>query len=110
MPLHPSKWVLAPVFIALALCIAITWAHGHSFYPYQCCSEMDCYPVSVPRDEIERREDGWFLKKERVTIPFSSARTSPDHQFHICRNDLGNGTLITPKGEPPCLWAPGSEG
>jgi len=89
-----------------ALLVSASGAFAHSFYPYECCSEVDCFPVPVPRTEIERTPDGWFLKKERITIPFEAARPSPDGQFHLCRDELGKGKLITPYGRPPCFWAP----
>lgn len=96
--------------VVLAMLVAVCGhASGHSWYPYSCCSELDCFPVSVARDEIERRDGGWYLKKERITIPFDAARASPDRHFHICRNEMGRGTLITPSGQPPCFWVPEAE-
>ncbi|MCA3634259.1 MAG: hypothetical protein INF18_00890 [Methylobacterium sp.] len=94
------------ILAVLALASAIAAPRAHSFYPYECCSEVDCFPVPVPRTEIERAPDGWLLKKERITIPFEDARPSPDGQFHLCRDELGKGKLIRPHGKPPCLWAP----
>jgi len=91
---------------ALALAGMMTAAWGHSFYPPECCSEVDCFPVPVPRSEVQATPDGWFLIKERVTVPYGDARPSPDGRFHICRNELGKGNLITPTGKKPCLWAP----
>jgi hypothetical protein len=79
-------------------------ALGHSFYPYECCSDVDCYPIAV--EDVKATPKGWFITKERITIPYESARPSPDGRFHICRNELGKGTLITPSGQPPCFWAP----
>jgi len=99
-------WVVVLIFGAAG----VVGARAHSWYPLICCSEMDCYPISIPRSEIERTETGWLLKKERITIPFDAARPSPDHQFHICRNEMGKGTLITPADHPPCFWAPGVQG
>jgi hypothetical protein len=95
---------------ALVFAGAMTHALAHSWYPWECCSERDCFPISIPRSEIARTETGWFLKKERITIPFDAVRSSPDGQFHICRTEAGEGTLITPHGKPPCLWVPEVEG
>lgn len=94
----------------LALASAIAAARAHSFYPYECCSEVDCFPVPVPRTEIERTAEGWRLKKEGITVPFEAARPSPDGKFHLCRDELGRGKLIQPYGRPPCLWAPEGDG
>lgn len=93
------KWL----FAALAFAGAST-AHAHSWYPWECCSDQDCYPVTVK--DVRATPQGWYLEHERITIPYQNARPSPDGQFHICRNELGKGTLITPQGKPPCLWVP----
>jgi len=98
------------LLIVLALASAIAPARAHSFYPYECCSEVDCFPVPVPRTEIERGPEGWRLKKEGITIPFEAARPSPDGLFHLCRDQLGKGRLIIPHGRPPCFWAPEGDG
>ena len=98
------------ILAVLALASAIAAPRAHSFYPYECCSEVDCFPVPVPRTEIERTPDGWRLKKEGIVIPFDAARASPDRQFHLCRDELGKGKLITPYGKPPCFWVPEIEG
>jgi hypothetical protein len=98
------------LLIVLALASAIAPARAHSFYPIECCSEVDCFPVPVPRTEIERMPEGWRLKKEGIIVPFDAARPSPDGQFHLCRDDLGKGKLIIPYGRQPCLWAPEGDG
>jgi len=84
--------------------IGMVKASAHSFYPWECCSDVDCYPIPV--EDVRATPSGWWIAKERVTIPYESARPSPDGRFHICRNELGKGTLITPSGKPPCFWAP----
>jgi hypothetical protein len=92
---------LAMIGVAVA---GIDVANGHSFYPWECCHDQDCYPIPV--EDVKATPQGWFIAKERVTIPYESARPSPDGRFHICRSDLGKGSLITPKDKPPCFWAP----
>lgn len=102
---------------ALRACVAailtlalLSHASPHSWYPWECCSERDCFPVPVPRTEIDRTPEGWRLKKEGITVPFEAARPSPDGKFHLCRSQDGAGTLITPYGKPPCFWAPEGDG
>lgn len=85
-------------------------ARAHSWYPYECCSEVDCRPIPIPATEIERTPEGWRVKRGGFVVPFNQARKSPDGQFHGCWSDLGRGALIVPAGKPPCLWAPESEG
>jgi hypothetical protein len=105
-----ARYSAALPLVLIGLVAVLSHARAHSWYPYICCSQLDCYPISIPHSEIERRETGWFLKKERITIPFEDARPSPDHQFHICRNEAGKGKLITPADHPPCFWAPRVQG
>ena len=94
-------WTVFMVFFAAA------WVNGalaHSFYPYICCSDQDCYPIPV--EDVRATPKGWRILKEGVTIPYEAARPSPDGRFHICRNEMGKGSLIEPSGHPPCFWAP----
>ncbi len=95
--------------LILWLAVLISPASAQLF-PGSCCGEYDCLLKPVPRAELERREDGWFLLKERVLIPFDQARRSPDHGVYICRTEMGLGWLITPRDEKPCLFIPESDG
>lgn len=105
-----GRHIVAGFSVAAFLLSALPQALSHSFYPYECCSALDCYPVKIPPDEIERRPEGWLIKPDGVLIPFGSARPSPDHHFHICRRDAGKGALIQLEGLQPCFWAPTGEG
>lgn len=92
------------VFMTLFVAGWVNGARAHSFYPYICCSDQDCYPIPV--EDVRATPQGWRIVKEGITIPYEAARPSPDGRFHICRNEMGKGTLITPSGHPPCFWAP----
>lgn len=83
-------------------------AWGHSWYPYECCSEKDCEPMTAT--DLKRNDEGWILPNGQV-VPFDNARVSPDHAFHWCRhayedpmrpiiNEYKDGKAI------PCFWAP----
>lgn len=67
-------------------------ALAHSWYPYECCSEKDCFPVEA-RDVREVR-GGWELQ-DGTFIPYREARPSPDGKFHVCRHSNGQGALMT---------------
>jgi hypothetical protein len=99
-------WVALIVFGVVGV---VTGAKAQRF-PGSCCGEYDCLRKPVPRHEIERRDDGWFLLKERVLIPFDQVRPSPDDGVYICRTEMGHGRLISPPNEKPCLFMPESDG
>lgn len=45
-------------FTASALCLALLpWGggpvHAHSWYPYDCCSDRDCWPMGLDADARE---------------------------------------------------------
>jgi len=91
--------------VVLTLFVA-GWVNGaaaHSWYPHECCSDRDCYPVPVK--QIDMVSGGWLVEG-RDFIPYAQARPSPDGQFHICRYEDGKGGLISQPGKPACFWAP----
>ena len=95
----------AELLSAVILLLGMTsLALAHSFYPYECCSDRDCFPIPV--HDVKATPQGWFIVKDRITIPYENARRSPDGMFHICRREDGKGEIITPASQPPCFWAP----
>lgn len=76
------------------------------YFPGECCGEYDCFNEPIAQDLVERRPEGWPLKKEQIIIPHDATRRSPDHLFRICRDEMGKGKIIIPKGRPACLWVP----
>lgn len=88
----------------LAMLVACSsTALAHSFYPYECCSERDCFPVPV--QDVRVVPGGWTLS-DGTKIRQDEARPSPDGQFHICRSQEGKGALIRMYSKPACFWAP----
>jgi len=105
---------LSARFWVLILVFAILWfvlpARAHSFYPWECCSSQDCWPMGADADAREpdpvATPADWRLHDGTV-VPYAAARPSPDGRFHVCRQGgRRDGALITPQAEPPCLWAP----
>lgn len=99
-------FVLAGV-IAIGIA-ALTRAQAHSFYPWECCHDEDCWQMGAggrePDPEFTR--DGWRLSDGTI-VPFSAARPSPDGRFHVCRQGgAASGAVIRPSGAPVCLWVP----
>jgi hypothetical protein len=78
-------------------------ALAHSWYPYECCSDRDCFPVPVA--EVRVTPAGYSLQ-DGTLVEYSEARPSPDDKFHICRRQDGKGALIRIHKKPACFWAP----
>jgi hypothetical protein len=88
----------------LAVLLAFTSsALAHSWYPYECCSEKDCYPVAV--QDVRVVPGGWNLS-DGTHVKHHEARPSPDGKFHVCRMQEGKGELIRLYSKPACFWAP----
>ncbi|MDP3411143.1 hypothetical protein [Bosea sp. (in: a-proteobacteria)] len=85
-------------------------ALAHSWYPQECCSDRDCWPMGPDADAREpdptivpggyRTHDGHFIAQR-------DTRPSRDGRFHICRAaGAPGGDPIRPSGKPACLFAP----
>ena len=77
-------------------------ALAHGWYPFECCSDRDCY--AVPKERVQVVPGGWII--DGFAVRHGEARPSPDGQFHICRTQDGKGDLIRQQGKPACAWAP----
>lgn len=113
-PFVPSAGVVALLAamaaFALACLFAAPPARAHSFYPWECCSDQDCWPMGEDADakEPEPRAGpfGWILADGAV-VPYREARPSPDGRFHVCRRGgRADGEVIRPSAKPACLYAP----
>lgn len=62
----------------------------HSWYPSECCSEVDCKPIRC--DELIEGPNGTFLY-QGLTFLKEKVFTSLDAQCHVCIRELGD-TLI----------------
>jgi hypothetical protein len=76
-------WLFVCTILALAGVLGQASAQ-QSRFPRSCCGEYDCLLHPVPRTQIERRDDGWWLIKERLMVPFDQVRPSPDAGIYIC--------------------------
>lgn len=56
-------------------------------YPYNCCSDNDCRPVtSGPNGVVRETTAGYVIAASNEVIPYSDPRVkvSPDQDFHWC--------------------------
>lgn len=88
---------------SIAFFLLTASALAHSWYPYECCSDLDCHPVPV--DRVKEAKGGWLLA-DGTFIAYRDARPSPDNRFHVCQRDAGKGALIRLHDKPACFWAP----
>ncbi len=81
-------------------------AHAHSWYPKECCSQMDCRAADAFY-AAERGGQVVVVGQIRIWLPADfAARPSPDGQVHICfrvaAGELyGEQTIL-----PFCLFLP----
>jgi len=100
--MNALRILLFAMFVAAAPAFL---AHGHSWYPEECCSNHDC----MPADRIETNAYGdriVFVANRQVWIPRGlSARLSSDGRVHICLR-----VVATPEADistiPFCLFVP----
>ena len=85
--------------IFLFLCTYNT-AYAHSWYPWECCSGMDCAPVEkfsmTPNNE-------WMLTSKHGTVIIPAQmkrRESKDNRFHVCMRKAEGITM------PLCVFVP----
>ena len=96
--------------LSIFLLLLSTQSQSHSWYPYDCCSDSDCWPMGEDSDAKEpdpsivpggyRLTDGTFVAEQNT-------RKSRDGRYHICRQyGKLNGALIKPSDKPVCLFVP----
>lgn len=86
------------VFVAaflFILSLLILPAHGHSFYPWECCHDRDCEAISSSRVE---GVPGGYLIDGLHYVAERDARNSPDGQYHACFPKASTN--------PRCFWRP----
>lgn len=81
---------------ALLLLLAPAVAHGHDWYPPNCCSGGDCGPIKSER--VTHADDGdGYVVDGKFHVKLSEVRRSPDGRYHGC---FPTQKLLR------CFWAP----
>lgn len=75
----------------------------HSWYPRECCSDIDCAPVDA--NAVRRTATGWYIVDSKETIGFLDHRVdnSLDGQIHRCVEQFWE-----PSSKTRCLFIPES--
>lgn len=85
---------------ALAFLLAAVPAFAHEWYAYECCSGVDCGPLTSA--QIKETPAGWLLVDTGRVIPYDYAKVKPsqDDRYHLC---TAGGD---PMGNILCFYAP----
>ena len=89
---------------ALALPLTVgSAATAHDWYPYTCCSDQDCHPIS--ETDVTAGPDGWVIRSTGEVIGYDDQRVrvtpkTADHAFHRCSPEG------RPQGRTICLFVP----
>lgn len=92
-----ALWLLAVAGCLIAL--ALRPARAHDWYPPDCCSGRDCFPVAD--DAVTPMPGGAYLVgASGAAVQASQVRTSQDGRYHLCTR---TGEI---DGQPLCLFEP----
>ena len=98
------------ILAALAVGLIPAPSLGHSWYPYDCCSDRDCWPMGLDADAREPDPSivpGGYRTHDGVFVAEMSTRASKDGRFHVCRaGGTLKGVVISPSESPVCLFVP----
>ncbi len=100
----------APIALALLALASCGPAVAHSWYPYDCCSDRDCWPMGLDADAREPEPaivPGGYRLRDGTFVPEHQTRPSRDGRFHVCRRaGQADGAMIRPADKPACLFVP----
>lgn len=94
---------------ALALIALVQSAAAHSWYPYDCCSDRDCWPMGEDADAKEpdpKIVPGGYLTHDGIFVAEKDARPSRDGRFHVCRQGGRAGADVIFNSKGVCLFVP----
>lgn len=92
------------------MCSLVQPSYSHSWYPWECCSYQDCWPMGEDTDSKEpdpKIVPGGYLTHDGHFVPEAQTRPSRDGRYHVCRKHGSlKGEVIQPSGKPQCLFVP----
>ena len=94
---------IAGVVVLVTAALFATVAAAHSWYPFECCNDDDCAPVTASELSASGQSSIMTNRLGRILVPHTfPRRISPDNRTHLC-------VLHTPSGPVPrCLFVPGT--
>ena len=106
MTLDTRRRILA--WLILFGLLAVAWlafggtAGAHDWYPPNCCSGHDCFPIEIEDEAIALTpiQGGYIVNASRTAVTGAQIRQSQDGRFHLCTK---TGLI---DGPPVCLFEP----
>lgn len=96
-----GRWRAQTLMVLLTLSAVFAPAAAHDWYPWECCSGLDCAPV----DAAEVMPGAALKVRTRhgvaLIAPDFERRQSQDGRMHACMRPAENGVSI-----PICLFVP----
>ena len=97
--------------LALALAAGAPETRAHSWYPHDCCSDRDCWPMGEDADAREPEPTvvpGGYRLRDGSFIAERDTRPSRDGRFHVCRYGgmPDAGVIRTSTGICQCVRLP----
>lgn len=84
---------------------------AHSWYPWECCSDRDCWPMGDDADAKEPEPKivpGGYLTHDGIFVSEKHVRQSRDGRYHICRHQGNPKNGMITKETGACLFVPSS--
>lgn len=100
------------VWLSLALMLAAgaPAVKAHSWYPWECCSSSDCWPMGTDADAREPDPTivpGGYRTHDGIFVAERDTRPSRDGRYHVCRyGGSKSASVIAPTGKQICLFVP----
>lgn len=100
-------WARLIAVAAFVFIIYVVGCHGpaksHDWYPYECCSNQDCFPLRD--EEVNLTPGGYQITGHPHVIPYGSSiiKMTPaegDGKYHLCTRDGERS------GSTICLFTP----
>jgi hypothetical protein len=99
----PAPATLAILTLATSLLGACRPIAAHDWYPWECCSNLDCAPV-IAAEVLPDASLRVTTRHGTIVVPSSfERRESKDNRLHACMRPDEHGTM-----QPICLFVPPS--
>jgi hypothetical protein len=76
-----ARILLVMIIILFLALFAVAFAH--SWYPPECCSDSDCYPL--PEGSVIKAPGGYLLEGGEF-VPDALTKEGKDGRYHVCRH------------------------
>lgn len=95
--------------LTLLLAAGAKPTYAHSWYPYDCCSDRDCWPMGGDADAREPDPvivPGGYRTHDGIFVAQRDTRPSRDGRFHVCRYGGSARADVIKNSKGVCLFVP----